>query len=83
VYAPAERSEKLLLFLLYPCLLCGLELRLLSATGKDLARETVDLHIRGLLFESRRRRVVACIGILLNPGGSPLVGTLNNGNVAT
>jgi hypothetical protein len=23
-YAPAERAEKLLLFLLYPCLLCGL-----------------------------------------------------------
>jgi hypothetical protein len=28
VYAPAERAEKLHLFLLYPFLLCGIEFRL-------------------------------------------------------
>jgi hypothetical protein len=52
-------------------------------TDRFFRGKQVDLHKRGLLFEARRRRVVACIGILLNPGGSPLVGTKNNGNVGT
>jgi hypothetical protein len=52
-------------------------------TDRFLRGKQVDLHLRGLLFGARRRRVVACIGILLNPGGSPLVGTINNVNVGT
>jgi hypothetical protein len=52
-------------------------------TDRFFRGKQVDLHIRCLLFGARRRRVVACIGILLNPEGSPLVGTINNGNVAT